>query len=209
MDERLVTVFGGGSLQPGDPAYREARRLGRALARAGLGVASGGYGGVMEAVSRGAAEAGGRALGVTCARIERWRGVRPNPWLTGQVRCRTLSGRARRLIELGAALIALPGGVGTLSELAQAWSLLQVGEIGPRPLVAVGPAWARTLETFLRAAHAYLAPGDERLLQRAADVPAAVRIVLRGLEPPPAAARPHTIPARTPRRTARASRRRG
>lgn len=208
MTARLVTVFGGGSSRPGDPAYREARRLGRALARAGLGVASGGYGGVMEAVSRGAAEAGGTALGITCGRIERWRGVRPNPWLTSQVRCRTLRARALRLIEVGEALIALPGGVGTLSELAQAWSLLQVGELTPRPLVAVGPAWARTLETFLRAARPYLAPDDERLLQRAADVPAAVRLVLNDLGRP-RAARASTESARRPGRRAPGSHRRG
>ena len=75
-DAGTVTVFGSSRATPVDPVYRDARRLGRLLAVAGYAVRSGGYSGVMEAVSRGAAEAGGQAIGVT---VESW-SSRPNAW---------------------------------------------------------------------------------------------------------------------------------
>ena len=71
-----VTVFGGS--QPGEdsPAYSQAIELGRLLASRGHTVLTGGYIGSMEAVSRGAAEAGGHVVGVTCEEIEAWRPVK-------------------------------------------------------------------------------------------------------------------------------------
>ena len=60
---KIVTVFGSSRPREGDAHYAQARALGAALAEKGFVVCSGGYGGVMEAVSRGAKEAGGRTLG--------------------------------------------------------------------------------------------------------------------------------------------------
>ena len=64
-NRKVVAVFGGGAPQPGSPAYIEAQRLGRLLAQAGYNVLNGGYSGTMEAVSRGAIEAGGHVIAVT------------------------------------------------------------------------------------------------------------------------------------------------
>ena len=147
----------------------------------GFAVATGGYGGAMEAASKGAAEAGGQVIGVTCDRIEHWRGVRPNRWIGQEIRCRTLRQRLFRLIEIGQALIALPGGVGSLLEVALAWSLLQTQEIWPRPLVVVGKAWRRTLTAFSETADGYLLAEDAALVSFAADGAAAARLVVRGL----------------------------
>lgn len=66
-----IAVFGGSQPKEGDPAYAEAYELGSLLAQAGHTVLTGGYIGTMEAVSRGAAEAGGHVIGVTCEEIER------------------------------------------------------------------------------------------------------------------------------------------
>ncbi len=74
-----VAVFGGSAPQPGQPAYLEAQHLGEMLAKAGHEVVTGGYMGVMEAVSRGAAEAGGHVIGVTCKEIERLAPDRSEP----------------------------------------------------------------------------------------------------------------------------------
>ncbi|MCX6080428.1 MAG: hypothetical protein NTW32_12925 [Chloroflexi bacterium] len=76
-----VTVFGGSQPRPGSVAYVEAYALGQLLAIAGHTVLSGGYIGTMEAVSRGANEAGGHVIGVTCLEIERWRGSGANAWV--------------------------------------------------------------------------------------------------------------------------------
>jgi uncharacterized protein (TIGR00725 family) len=64
---RIVTVFGSSRPREGDAEYTIARSLGAELTTKGFIVCSGGYSGVMEAVSRGAKEAGGRTLGITAS----------------------------------------------------------------------------------------------------------------------------------------------
>lgn len=85
-----VTVFGGSQPMPGDPAYQEAMNLGSLLAQSGHTVLTGGYIGTMEAVSRGASEAGGHVIGVTCDEIEIWRPTRANPWVKEEWHYKTL-----------------------------------------------------------------------------------------------------------------------
>jgi uncharacterized protein (TIGR00725 family) len=63
--ELIVSVFGGARPREGDAEYTVARALGSALAKKGLAVCTGGYGGTMEAVSRGAKDVGGKTYGVT------------------------------------------------------------------------------------------------------------------------------------------------
>lgn len=172
---KIVSVFGGSAPSPGTPAYEEARALGAALAGSGWTVATGGYSGVMEATSRGACEAGGHVIGVTCGLIETWRGLRANEWVKEETRFETLRERLNYLVEFCDAAIALPGGIGTLSEVALTWSLLQTGEIKAKPLILVGSVWGATVSTFIREANGYLHPGDEKLVVLAEGVEEAVR----------------------------------
>jgi uncharacterized protein (TIGR00730 family) len=169
MPPHVVSVFGGSAARPDEADWREAVSLGRRLAAAGFAVATGGYGGIMEAVSYGAAGAGGHVIGITCDDIESWRTVQPNTWIREQIRVPRLRDRLVRLVEMGEALVAFPGGVGTLSEVALSWSMLQTGSLSPRPLVLVGEAWKRTLSTFLEAAGGYVGPAENRLLVFQAD----------------------------------------
>ena len=81
-----ISVFGGSQPKEQDTAYGEAVELGKLLAQRGHVVLTGGYIGVMEAVSRGAKEAGGHVIGVTCEDIEAWRAVRPNSWVMEEIR---------------------------------------------------------------------------------------------------------------------------
>ena len=172
---RIVSVFGGSAPQPGTPPYAEAQALGAALARAGWTVATGGYLGVMEAASRGASEAGGHVIGVTCGRIEDWRGLRANAWVKEVHHFATLRERLNHLVEFCDAAIALPGGIGTLSEVALAWSLVQTGEIPRKPLILLGQEWQALLTTFLRESGRYVRPGDEALVYMATGLDDAVR----------------------------------
>jgi uncharacterized protein (TIGR00730 family) len=145
---KQVSVFGSGSPTPGQPIYRLARRLGQLLAEAGYTVVTGGYSGTMEAASRGAAEAGGHVIGVTCGQLEQQFGVRPNRWVQEIIHYEGMRDRLFHLVTQTDAAIALPGGVGTLSEVALTWSLLQTGELAPRPFILLGAIWQRTLTTF-------------------------------------------------------------
>ncbi len=162
---KIVSVFGGAKPRPETPPYEEARRLGALLAQSGWAVATGGYSGVMEATSRGAAEAGGHVIGVTCEAIEQWRGLRANAWVKDEIKFPTLRQRLYHLVDFCDATVALPGGIGTLSEIALTWSLLQTGEIRPKPLIVVGRLWSETVSTFIREAEEYLHPGNAELIR--------------------------------------------
>jgi len=142
-----IAVFGSSRPVEGEPAYEEARSLGREIARKGARVVCGGYGGVMEAACRGAAEAGGASVGVVLA----GRGT-PNRFVTEAIVAADLSERLRRLRDLPDAWIVLPRGLGTLLELVWIAESLVKGDARPRPLVLLGDFWWPTVETALREA---------------------------------------------------------
>ena len=139
-----VAVFGSSRASPETPAYALALELGRALARHGAEVRCGGYGGVMEAVSRGAREAGGRVVGCTLA----WPGESrsANPYLTEEIPCDSLDARIAAILEGTRGAVALHGGVGTLNELLWLWTLLLHGRGAGRALVLLGESYAELLD---------------------------------------------------------------
>jgi uncharacterized protein (TIGR00725 family) len=160
-----VTVFGSSMPMPGETAYQEAVKLGDILAKNGHTVLTGGYSGTMEAVSRGATEAGGHVIGVTCAEIERWRNsVTANAWVKEEWRRPTLQDRLMTLIDSGEAALALPGGVGTLLEVMMMWNRLIIKAIPPRPLILIGPGWKTAIQSFLEEQGQYVVEIDRQFL---------------------------------------------
>jgi len=164
-DNPIAVVFGSSRPRPGEPAWRSAYDLGRALGQAGFTLANGGYGGTMAASSAGARSAGAHTIGVTC---DAWPG-RANEHVVEEVRTCDLLGRLATLVELGDGFVALPGHTGTLAELALVWELLAKRLTRPRPLVCLGPFW-RPLVELIASAGGRTGPW----LIRADDVPAAV-----------------------------------
>lgn len=159
-----VTVFGGSKPLPDSDAYAQAKALGELLGTAGHTVLTGGYIGTMEAVSRGAAQAGGHVIGVTCDEIEAWRPVQPNRWVQEELRFSTLRERMYALIDHCQAAIALPGGIGTLAEIAVTWSQLQTGASDSKPLILVGFSWKSVFEKLYAELGPYVAEKDRQLL---------------------------------------------
>jgi predicted Rossmann-fold nucleotide-binding protein len=104
----------------------------------------------MSGASQGASEAGGVVIGVTCGQIESNRGIKPNPWVEVRVPFESLQDRLQYLVRNNDGIVVLPGGIGTLSEFALAWSYMQVGEMTVRPLVTLGEMWRATVTTFSR-----------------------------------------------------------
>jgi hypothetical protein len=175
-DQPIVSVFGGSAPPPGSPAYEEAEAVGRLLAEAGFVVMTGGYAGTMEATSKGAKDAGGHVIGVASGIIESRFGAKMNTYIDEAIYFDSLSERLHHLVVSCAAAIGLPGGIGTLSEVSLMWSLMQVGEIKPMPLVLLGQNWGDTLTTFYGDG-AYIRP-DTMALWRLAHTPAdAVRLI--------------------------------
>jgi uncharacterized protein (TIGR00725 family) len=172
-----ITVFGGAQPKEGSSGYEEARELGKNLAERGHVVLTGGYMGTMEAVSRGASDAGGHVIGVTCIDIEEWRGSAPNQWVKEERRKKTLMERLMGLIEGCDAAIALPGGAGTLTEISLMWNLMIVESLPPRPLILIGSGWQSTFDHFFDEFHTYMPIRQRELLYFAEDVNRAVEII--------------------------------
>ena len=142
---KTIAVFGSSRRDEASALYHEARELGGLLARAGYAVLSGGYDGSMAAVSRGAREAGGQVIGVTCAIFDP---LPPNPWLTEEIKAATMLERLAIMIERSDGFVAVRGGIGTLSEVTLAWSLIQTRSQAGKPLVLLGAGWQPVVDAF-------------------------------------------------------------
>jgi uncharacterized protein (TIGR00725 family) len=176
-----VAVLGSASIREDDPRFDAARQLGGFLAAEGWTVVTGGYGGLMAAASRGARERGGNVVGLP---MSAWATLAPNPWSSELRWADSYGVRLGHLLACDA-VVALDGGIGTLSETAVVWAALQTEPHAPA-LVLVGTAW--------REVHAVLATRwlitrrDLDLPQLVADVhsvPATIRRALATPRQPP------------------------
>jgi len=141
---KVVSVFGTGRVRPGDKNYLFAQQLGGLLAEAGFAIANGGYGGIMEAASKGASEAGGEVIGVTCSAFGK---SSVNKFVGREIVTTSLNERLDTLVQIGDAYVVLPGGTGTLLELALVWELKNKGFLsGDKPIILLGKYWNRLIE---------------------------------------------------------------
>ena len=144
----VVTMFGSSAPLPSSPAYQLAHNLGQAIAEAGWTLCNGGYGGTMEAAARGAVEAGGHTIGVTCSLFDRGG---PNRYIHQEIPTFDLLARLNTLVRLGSAYVVLPGGTGTLLELALVWELLNKRPVRrAAPLILLGDHWTPLVDLVRR-----------------------------------------------------------
>jgi uncharacterized protein (TIGR00725 family) len=138
-----VAVIGSARLTPPDPRSVLAAQIGAAIAAEGWVVMTGGYGGLMEVTSRAAAEAGGTVIGLP---MRGWSALTPNRW---NHELRWSDSYPERLAHLLAAdaIIALDGGIGTLSEAAVAWAALQTEPVAA-DLILLGAGWPSVLRSL-------------------------------------------------------------
>jgi len=172
-----ISVFGGSQPKEDSTAYAEAIELGKLLAQRGHTVLTGGYIGVMEAVSRGAREAGGHVIGVTCEDIETWRPIKANAWVMEEIRKKTLVERLHTLIHESDAALALPGGPGTLTEISLMWNLMIVESLHRRPLILIGDGWQSVFDQFFRGLDPYVSTHQREILSFAEDAQTAVKLL--------------------------------
>ena len=160
---RIITIFGSYEPAPGSIEYEQAYQVGLYLGRAGFTIANGGYAGTMEASAKGAQKAGAKTIGVTCSAFRR---SQPNSYIDQEIQTANLHDRLKKLIELGTGYVVLPGGTGTLTELAYSWELINKGFLTSRTLVLLGDFWQPVVE---------LVPGARHLVKMAeepAELPA-------------------------------------
>jgi uncharacterized protein (TIGR00730 family) len=142
-----VTVFGSARCSDNHPYYTVGRDIGRRLTRLGFTVMTGGGPGLMEAVNRGAQDAGGRSVGCN---IRLPMEQSPNRYLDRWTECEQFFIRKVLLCRYSYAFIALPGGFGTMDELFEVLTLIQTQKIERFPVVLIGAAYWAPVVAFLQ-----------------------------------------------------------
>lgn len=144
MGKKVITIFGTSRASTSDAVYMLARQTGEELAKAGFTIANGGYGGTMLAAAEGAIKAGGEVIGVTCSAFK---SSRANKYVSREIVTASLAERLETLVNLGEGYVVLPGGTGTLLELAMVWELKNKGCSGSdKPIILVSEYWRPVVE---------------------------------------------------------------
>jgi uncharacterized protein (TIGR00730 family) len=176
-----VTIFGSARTQPQDPVYDTACRLAELFVKSGFAVITGGGGGVMEAANKGAADAGGRSVGLN---IQLPFEQIPNPYANLSLEFNYFFIRKVMFIKYAAAYIALPGGFGTLDEVFEVMTLIQTKRVKPFPIILVGSDyWSGLLDWIKSRLHraGMISPEDMdivQLIDDPEDVVAAVKRIV-------------------------------
>lgn len=142
----LVPIFGSARLRQDSPAYQDCVRLGELLADAGYGVLSGGGPGIMEAANRGAWQRKGISVGLN---IKLPMEQHENLYQTESLEFRYFFIRKVCFMKYSVAVVAYPGGFGTLDEISEALTLVQTNKVNRVPVVFVGKAfWSPLIDWF-------------------------------------------------------------
>lgn len=129
-------------------------RLGRLLAENDIAVVSGGFGGTMEDVSRGAKLAGGKTIGVTYYKNEDVPCKGANEFIDEEIKTKDIFERIDMMMQISDGFIVLQGGTGTFLELAAVLEHINKGMISPKPIIAIGNFWKGAVKNL----------GGERIL---------------------------------------------
>ena len=145
--KKAVSVFGSTTCSPQNRYYKEARKMGQLLAKAGYTVITGGGPGIMEAANRGAFEMGGDSVGLN---IQLPEGQRVNKYVKKPIGFNYFFTRKVMFSFASQAYIFFPGGFGTLDEFFEMVMLLQTKKLPRRvPIIAVGKDYWQPLFNWL------------------------------------------------------------
>jgi len=174
--------FGSARTKPDDPVYAIGEELGRKLTAAGFAVITGGGPGAMEAVNKGASEAGGTSVGLG---IELPFESGLNPWVDVGINFRYFFARKTMFVKYSQGFVVLPGGLGTLDELFEALTLVQTEKVISFPLVLLGIDYWQGMIDWLRdraLVHGTINQSDIDMLQLTDDVDHAVEVMVEARE---------------------------
>jgi uncharacterized protein (TIGR00730 family) len=174
-----VTIFGSARMKPSDKYYRAATAIARGLAQHNLAVVTGGGPGIMEAANKGAAQGGGKSVGLNIELPQEQAG---NRYANVPLHFHYFFARKVCFVKYSLGFIYMPGGFGTLDELFEVLTLVQTERIPQFPLVLFGSEhWKGLLhwiKTELQTRHGYIGPKDLELLKITDDADEAVHIIL-------------------------------
>jgi uncharacterized protein (TIGR00730 family) len=142
-----VSIFGSARIRPDHRWYELTVELSRQLSEAGFSVISGGGPGIMEAANRGAFEGPSPSVGLN---IELPHEQTGNPYQNISLRFRHFFARKVAFAKYASAFVAVPGGFGTLDELAEVLTLVQTRVGRHIPIILVDSAFWRGLLDWMR-----------------------------------------------------------
>lgn len=147
---RQISYFGFADASPGDPLFQEAYECSKFLTSKGFVAINGGGPGVMRAVSEGAKEAKGTAVGVTFypKDVANFEGRDKNNPFDIEIKCKNYLERTLKLLEMGDAYVIFKGGTGTVSEFGMAWGLARLYFGHHKPLILYGSFWNNIIKAF-------------------------------------------------------------
>ncbi len=174
-----VSIFGSARVRPGDETYEKTVILAKKLAQNGFSVITGGGPGIMEAGNKGAAEGGGKSVGLN---IQLPMEQESNPFANIKINFKYFFVRKVMFIKYAQAYVGMPGGFGTLDEIFEALTLMQTERIKPFPIVLVGThywsgLWDWIRETLL--SRRLISPADAQLVTLLDDPEEVVRTIKR------------------------------
>ncbi len=160
-----VSIFGSSRVTPEDEYYKKAVYLARRLVEKGFAVITGGGPGIMEAANRGAAEGGGKSVGMN---IRLPFEQKPNPYANIRIEYKYFFVRKVMFVKYAMAYVVMPGGFGTMDELFEAVTLIQTKRIKAFPVILMGSDYWNGLLDWVRAtmlSERKIQPEDMELLQ--------------------------------------------
>jgi uncharacterized protein (TIGR00730 family) len=172
-----VTIFGSARTKPSDPYYRAAMAIANGLARHNLAVITGGGPGIMEAANKGAAQGGGKSVGLN---IELPHEQAGNRFANVPIHFHYFFARKVCFVKYSLGFIYMPGGFGTLDELFEVLTLVQTQRIPQFPLILFGSEHWKGLMAWLKARvekDKHISPGDLDLLTITDDVEEVIQII--------------------------------
>ena len=143
-----VTIFGSARVAQNHRYYHMTETMAAMMAENGFAVITGGGGGIMEAANKGAAEKGGKSVGMN---IILPREQNPNPYANIKLQFNYFFVRKVMFIKYAQAYIIMPGGFGTLDEFAEAVTLIQTHRIKPLPVILFGTKFWEGLIDWIKA----------------------------------------------------------
>ncbi len=141
-----VSIFGSARTGQDDPNYQKTEEVARLLSDSGFAVVSGGGPGIMEAANKGGYLGRSPSIGLN---IELPHEQRPNPYQDISLDFRHFFSRKVMFVKYASAYVVMPGGFGTLDELAEMLTLVQTGKTRRIPIILMnGAFWQGLLDWF-------------------------------------------------------------
>jgi uncharacterized protein (TIGR00730 family) len=172
-----VTFFGSARVKPDDIYYQKTEKLAQLLVQEGFSIITGGGPGIMEAANKGAAEAGGKSVGMN---IKLPFEQKPNPYANIHIEYKYFFVRKVMFIKYAVAYVIMPGGFGTMDEFFEALTLIQTRKTKPFPVILMGSEYWQGLIDWLKnqmLKEGKIAPADMELIQIIDDPEEVVKLI--------------------------------